>query len=135
MKSINFKRQESAIRVGNQEATKKGPPINWDRMIYFLILGAILFFLVRWLFLNFWYIEANGEIIIESRKIQNVDDSRIIEFFVEEGDQVAAGQPLLILEAMKMENLIKSSSDGVIKKVSVSKGDSVEKNATLIEFE
>ena len=58
----------------------------------------------------------------------------IIDLKVAAGDTVKAGEPLLILEAMKMENIIKSPGDGVVKKVNVKKGQSVEKNQVLIEF-
>jgi biotin carboxyl carrier protein len=58
----------------------------------------------------------------------------IINLKVAEGDTVKAGDQLLILEAMKMENILKSPGDGVIKKIKVKKGDSVEKNQVLIEF-
>ncbi len=58
----------------------------------------------------------------------------IIDLRVTEGDQVKPGDPLLILEAMKMENTIKASADTVVKSVKVKKGDSVEKNQVLIEF-
>ncbi|MCU0382992.1 MAG: acetyl-CoA carboxylase biotin carboxyl carrier protein subunit [Cyclobacteriaceae bacterium] len=58
----------------------------------------------------------------------------IISLKIKEGDAVKAGDQLLILEAMKMENILKSPGDGVIKKIKVKKGDSVEKNQILIEF-
>ncbi|MBL0741843.1 biotin/lipoyl-containing protein [Chryseolinea lacunae] len=58
----------------------------------------------------------------------------IIDLRVKEGDTVKAGDPLLILEAMKMENIIKASGDSVVKTVKVKKGESVEKNQVLIEF-
>lgn len=58
----------------------------------------------------------------------------IINLKVAEGDAVKAGDQLLILEAMKMENILKSPGDGVVKKIKVKKGDSVEKNQILIEF-
>ncbi len=58
----------------------------------------------------------------------------IIELRVVEGQTVRAGDPLLILEAMKMENIIKALSDSVVKSVKIEKGDSVEKNQVLIEF-
>ena len=57
-----------------------------------------------------------------------------INLKVAEGDTVKAGDQLLILEAMKMENILKSPGDGVVKKIKVKKGDSVEKNQVLIEF-
>ena len=58
----------------------------------------------------------------------------IIDLKVKEGDHVKAGDPLLILEAMKMENIIKASGDSVVKSLKVKKGESVEKNQVLIEF-
>lgn len=58
----------------------------------------------------------------------------IIDLRVKEGDHVKAGDPLLILEAMKMENVIKAAGDSVVKSLKVKKGESVEKNQVLIEF-
>ena len=58
----------------------------------------------------------------------------IIDLKVKAGDAVKAGDPLLILEAMKMENILKSPGDAVVKSVKTKKGDSVEKGQVLIEF-
>jgi len=58
----------------------------------------------------------------------------VIELKVEEGQEIKAGDPLIILEAMKMENIIKSPREGVIKSILVKKGQSVEKNQILIKF-
>jgi biotin carboxyl carrier protein len=58
----------------------------------------------------------------------------IIDLRVQPGDTVSPGDALLILEAMKMENIIKASGEGTVKSVKVRKGDSVEKNQVLIEF-
>lgn len=58
----------------------------------------------------------------------------IIDLKVKVGDEVTAGDPLLVLEAMKMENIIKSPGDGKVKSLKIKKGDSVEKNQVLIEF-
>jgi len=58
----------------------------------------------------------------------------IIDLRVQEGGEVNPGDPLLILEAMKMENIIKSPAKAVVKKLKVKKGDSVEKGQVLIEF-
>lgn len=58
----------------------------------------------------------------------------IIDLKIKDGDAVAAGDPLLILEAMKMENIIKSSASAIVKSVKIKKGDSVEKGQILIEF-
>jgi biotin carboxyl carrier protein len=58
----------------------------------------------------------------------------VLDVRVSEGDQVNKGDAVLVLEAMKMENILKSPSDGVVKKVNVKKGTAVEKNQVLITF-
>ena len=54
---------------------------------------------------------------------------------VQVGDTVKAGDIVLVLVAMKMENALKSSGEGKVKSIKVKKGDSVDKNQVLIEFE
>lgn len=58
----------------------------------------------------------------------------IATIFVEEGASIKKGDPLLILEAMKMENMLKSPGEGVVKEIKVRTGQSVEKNQVLIQF-
>jgi len=58
----------------------------------------------------------------------------IIDLRVSAGQTIQPGDSLLILEAMKMENIIKASGEGTVKSVLVKKGDSVEKGQVLIEF-
>lgn len=58
----------------------------------------------------------------------------IIDIKVKEGDEVKKGDPVLILEAMKMENILKTPGDGIVKKIKIKKGESVEKNQVLIQF-
>jgi biotin carboxyl carrier protein len=59
----------------------------------------------------------------------------VLDIRVVPGQIVQKGDVLLILEAMKMENAIKSATDGVVKQVKAMKGRSVEKNQLLIVFE
>lgn len=58
----------------------------------------------------------------------------VLDLMVKAGDEVKKGDPVLILEAMKMENVLKAPGDGVVTEVPVNKGDSVEKNQVLIQF-
>jgi biotin carboxyl carrier protein len=60
---------------------------------------------------------------------------KVIEIFVKAGDEIKAGKPLLIMEAMKMENEMRASADVKIKEVCIKQGDSVESGAILIKFE
>jgi biotin carboxyl carrier protein len=59
----------------------------------------------------------------------------VLEVMVSAGQAVQKGDALLILEAMKMENIIKALSEGVVKRIQVEKGQTVEKGAILIEME
>ena len=59
----------------------------------------------------------------------------ILEISVEVGQSVKENDPLLILEAMKMENSFLSPRDGIIKSIAVVKGNTVDKGQLLIEFE
>ncbi len=59
----------------------------------------------------------------------------VLQISVGPGDTVEKGDPLLILEAMKMENVLKAPGSGTVKKVSVNQGQAVEKNQLLIEME
>lgn len=58
----------------------------------------------------------------------------ILEVAVKEGDEVKKGDTLLILEAMKMENVIKAPTDCTVTAVAIKPGDNVEKNQRLLSF-
>jgi len=60
---------------------------------------------------------------------------KVLDVLVSVGQEVLKGDGLVILEAMKMENVLKADDAGVIKSVNVSIGQAVEKNNILIEFE
>lgn len=58
----------------------------------------------------------------------------ILEIVVSVGDKVLAGQKLLVLEAMKMENVITTDQAGVVKKILVRTGDAVTHGQAMIEI-
>ena len=59
----------------------------------------------------------------------------VVRVSVEEGSKVEAGAPLVVLEAMKMENELRATAAGVVKGVKVKAGQAVEKGQVLVEFE
>ncbi len=59
----------------------------------------------------------------------------VVKVLVQEGDQVERDQPLVILEAMKMENEFKAPMDSVVKAIKVREGETVEANAVLVVLE
>ena len=54
---------------------------------------------------------------------------------VAEGDHVEAGQPLAVVEAMKMENILRAEKAGTVKAVGAKPGDSLAVDAVILEFE
>ena len=59
----------------------------------------------------------------------------IVRVHVSAGDQVRAGQGLVVMEAMKMENELRAAAAGVVRKVLVAPGNAVEKGSILVEME
>ena len=60
---------------------------------------------------------------------------KVLELLAKEGDTLSKGDNILILEAMKMENVIKAEVDCVIKKIHISSQENVEKNQVLIDLD
>ena len=59
----------------------------------------------------------------------------ILDIMVQAGDEVEVGNSILILEAMKMENVIRAEGVGVVKSVNFAIGDTVDKGSVIIEME
>lgn len=72
---------------------------------------------------------------IDTKKIIAFIPGTIREIFVKEGDRVSAGQDILILEAMKMKNLVKSPEDGIVKRINFRSEQRVAKNEVIFELE
>ncbi|MCC5928419.1 MAG: acetyl-CoA carboxylase biotin carboxyl carrier protein subunit [Cyclobacteriaceae bacterium] len=70
----------------------------------------------------------------EEKEVLSPMPGMIVQIQAKEGDEVKEGSPLLVLKAMKMENIIKSPRSGKITKILAKEGSSVEKNQPLIEF-
>ena len=59
----------------------------------------------------------------------------VVDIHVAEGDQVKAGQSLCIVEAMKMENILKAERDGTVASIKAAPGDSLAVDEIIMEFE
>ena len=83
-------------------------------------------------------LDKMGMSAISNEKMDNVKapmPGLVLDILVEAGQTVNKGDNLLILEAMKMENIIKASGTGTVKSIQIQKKDAVEKNQLLIEME
>ncbi len=70
----------------------------------------------------------------DERKVLAVIPGTIQKIMTREGEEVTTGDPLLILEAMKMRNEVRSPIQGIVKKIHVSEGEQVPKAHLLLEF-
>ncbi len=59
---------------------------------------------------------------------------KIVKIFVSPGQSVKAGDPILIMEAMKMENELRAAHEATIKTVHVNEGQAIEANTVLVSF-
>lgn len=91
-------------------------------------------------------VQDKFDLLLESMGMSNLTETKIselkapmpglvLDIKVAAGEEIAKGDPLLVLEAMKMENIIKSPTDGIVKDIKVDRSTAVEKNEILIEFE
>lgn len=78
-------------------------------------------------------LEANPQVALT--ELHAPMPGKVVNIVVEAGQEVAAGDTLLVLEAMKMENPIQAVADAKIKSIEVKEGMAVEKGALLLSFE
>ena len=59
----------------------------------------------------------------------------VVSIDVAVGDEIKSGQTLAVVEAMKMENILRAEKDAIVAKVNCAAGDSLAVDAVMIEFE
>ena len=69
-----------------------------------------------------------------SKLIQSPMPGLVVSIPVQPGQEVKSGEPVAIIEAMKMQNILRAERDGVVKTVRVRDGDSVAADDVLVEF-
>jgi biotin carboxyl carrier protein len=72
---------------------------------------------------------------VDPRIIKSFIPGIVLEILIEPGQNVKKGADLMILDAMKMQNRLKSPMDGKIKSIAVQKGEKVSKGSVLMELE
>lgn len=83
-------------------------------------------------------VKQMGLLTQKAHKVNNITapmPGLIVDIMVKEGQEISKGTPLLVLSAMKMENIITSSGEGIIKTILVLKNEAVEKGQIIIEIE
>ncbi|MGF1560535.1 MAG: acetyl-CoA carboxylase biotin carboxyl carrier protein subunit [Flavobacteriaceae bacterium] len=83
-------------------------------------------------------VKQMGLLSIASQKIKDVKapmPGLIVDVLVKEGQEISEGTPLIVLSAMKMENILLAPADGTIKSVMVAKEDTVDKGQIIVEME
>ncbi len=71
----------------------------------------------------------------EGKTIMSPMPGKVVKILVSEGEEVTAGQTMIVISAMKMESEFKAAVDGVVRRISVKEGDTVEANKELISIE
>lgn len=91
-------------------------------------------------------IQDEYDLIVDQMGLSAVSESKItdikspmpgliVDVLIKAGDEVEKGDGLIILEAMKMENVLKAEGSGVVKSIEINKSDAVEKGQVLIIME
>ncbi len=78
---------------------------------------------------------SKGDDVVAGEGIRAPMPGRIVEVFVEAGDEVEKGDVVLILEAMKMENELRSPGKAIVRSINVKPGDSVAGNQLLVALD
>jgi biotin carboxyl carrier protein len=83
-------------------------------------------------------VKKMGLLAVSSQKVNSIKapmPGLIVDILVKEGQEITEGTPLVVLSAMKMENIILAQGDGVVKAIEVKKEDAVEKGQLIMEME
>jgi biotin carboxyl carrier protein len=129
---VTFSEREFSVRVGSRmlDMTIEGSA----PLLGVVASGARTYVPVESERMRFAARAKGTESSAKSRDIRAPMPGRVIKVFVVEGESVVDGQPIMIVEAMKMENEVKARGVGVVARVHALVGATVEANAVLVSF-
>ncbi len=152
IREIDFDRTDESLKMkfDGEESEFQIEPLNNGRFLLKLADQGLKGYAVRvknqifvralgrhWVFEDVTEQAEQGDISGSGIKIDNVISpmpGTVIKVMVKEGEIVKTGQPLAIVEAMKMENQVVAPMDAVVKEVLVEAGQQVGAGEVLIEF-
>lgn len=102
MKSLNFNRKASMLRNMEEEKISRKDK-NWDKIVYYVVLAIISFFIFRYFINRVFYVHAEGQVMFNSVKVRVPDDITIHYFKVKEGDTVLYGDTLFAYTSARDE--------------------------------
>lgn len=90
-------------------------------------------------------IKDKNDLLLKKLGLDNVNTNKfnelkspmpgmVLDIKVSEGQEIKKGDPIIVLEAMKMENILKAPADVTVKSIHAKKGTAVEKNQILVKF-
>lgn len=125
---IRFEGRQYSAEVVHFDPQSKTAQINIDGSDYFISIEEPIDRLIK----ELGFLQAARHSV---KEIRSPMPGMVVNVFVSAGQVVHEGDALFGLEAMKMENIIKSPGEGTVREVCVSKGAAVEKNQILMEFD
>lgn len=94
MKSEYFNKRSQTTQLRGHREKPKPKQINWDRIVYFVLLILILGFLSYYLFLNTFYVSGEGLVVSETVKVRAPSDIEVREQLISRNSVVEKGEPL-----------------------------------------
>ena len=74
------------------------------------------------------------KVVDSGKAVRSPMPGLVISIAVAEGQEIKAGETLAVVEAMKMENVLRADRDGVVKRIHARKGESLAVDAVILEF-
>jgi biotin carboxyl carrier protein len=125
--TFSFKNKKHKVIIDLENKENRQSYIKTKGKEFSLKINTHLSLLIEQLGFNESVVNTDSEVIAPMPGL-------VLKTMVKKGQEVKKGEILLTLEAMKMENVIKSTRDGIIKELMVSDGDKVDKGSILIQF-